>query len=464
MRNDIRTIELYKLVYLIYCIFSLVFSIVFQNSLFVSWIAFITVFYSIYIIKKVTNRFICTGTMFLIFTYLFNFGQTTITVLGMNDLRQSISVMSKVENNEYVYALLYGVLCMFTITIGYFITYNTAVKNPETNLETNKELYKQIAKVMLAVSIIPLVWLDVTKISVSVSSGYTAVYDVYLVGYLKYFNLISKFGRASVIMLICCYQDKPKVGKAITYASVIYYCIMMLSGDRSTNVIYLLITVFMYHVLYNKQDKLKIKTVFTYCILVYLGMCILSTIGVYRSAGDLSYGTLKDAFDFRSRDGILYSFLREFGNSLITLVYTIRFVPQVTGYGFGLSYPLSLIGVLLKAPASLVNAVLPYTCYVYNFPDAQRVTLGGSAIGEMFFNFGWLGVIGCSVFGYISAKLDKVVLNYRQYSLKTLMLTAIFLPDYIWFIRDFAYGRLMIVFWTWLFIEFFSYKHSNQRR
>lgn len=444
--------------------FIIIFLSIFYKNKFnlVTWMLILETVLTIIVIRK-EKSLLSVGSIFILFTLLFHCGQAIITTIGMDDPYIHRSVISKAIDDEFVNAEIYVLLSILFLGNGYLF-YQHIGRNKKKNeeMDSNEEkslkYIKNIALIILLFSFIPMIYIDLLKIIALKDSGYMQTYEVYKSGIQKYIALIAKFARPAISILLLSYKNKPKKCKTILISSTIYYVLMMLSGDRGTYIIYILCNLIIY---YRCAKKIKIKTIILYSIIGYFFLGFISAISMFRYS-EWSLDSLINIFNLRSSNGILYSCLREFGVTMETLIYAMRFVPSYSHYNYGLTYLIGLLNISPILPNTFVENYANCFAYIYAYPLEYQNSLGGSFLGELYYNFGWLGVVATFLIGILIGKVDYNLDKYidEKNWIKVAVIVS-FIPNIILWVRDYFSGILFIGFWMWIMIKIFN---TNKRK
>lgn len=426
----------------------------------ITWLLIIETIITVFTMRK-GNSFLSVGTIFIIFTLLFHCGQAMIITFGINDPYYKRSVIAEAIGNEFIIAEIYVLISIFFWGKGYLYWTNKKSKNivpinKESMLEDNSlKFIRNVAIIVLAISIFPLIYTDLLKIFTLKSGGYMATYDTYKNGIGKYLSLIAKFARPAISILLISYKNDNKKCRLVLLLSCIYFTVMMLSGDRSTNIIYMMVNLFLY---YKIVKKMKFKTVITYLIIGYFFLGFISSISMFRYS-ELTISSFFNVFSIRSSDGIIYSCLREFGGTMKTLMYAMRFIPEYSPYNYGLTYIIGLTNISPKLPISFVDNFSNCFGYVNVFPTAYQNSLGGSFLGELYYNFGWFGIFVTSIVGFYIGKLDYMFEKeiYNKNWVKVAIITS-FIPYIILWVRDYFSGIFFVGFWMMILFKIFNKK------
>lgn len=405
----------------------------------------------------ITKKILLIENVFVLFTYLFHISHAFIVTFGFNDIYAHRSSLAKTSLETYVTAELFIMVCLFVINLGYMIFVK---KNKDENqlIIQKKDLIfiRKVSLIVFFVCLIPTLYIDIGKIFALIEGGYLNTYKMYSSGIAKYFYTICKFSRPAISLIIFSYMFEKDKSKKILIISSLYYFIMMLSGDRGTYLIYIITNIFIY---FKYIEKLKIKKVLLYCIGIYFAMGFLSSISMFRYS-EFSFSSFLNVFSLRKSDGIIYSFLREFGATMTSVIYSFDFIPSYTDYNYGLTYLSSLLNISPKIPTELAEALKNSFAYIYAFPTANQDSLGGSYIGELYFNFGWFGSLISVFVGCFIAKVENALENRKN--IYALSVGLVILPGLILWVRDFFCNLLFVPFWFYILLILFGRMKKNE--
>lgn len=401
---------------------------------------------------KFNGYLMSVGTIFAILVFVFHCSQGIITTFNFNDPYFHRSVIARSEGNEFLLAELYVLLSMIAYGISYLIKVSRKPTNKEQRTpvyddEDNyrlRNLYK-VSIIIFAICIVPLVYIDVQKITALRVGTYLDTYATYREGIGKYISLIGQFARPAISLFILSLSNKKKRARTVLIVSSIYFSAMMLSGDRSTNIVYIITNLFIYCKFVSKP---KTHNVFIGIVAGYFFMGFLSAISLFRYS-EFSFESFLQVFDLRSSDGILYSLLREFGGSMISLIYSMRFIPSYANYNYGLTYVVSLLLISPKLPQAMGNALKNNFTFTSVFPAAYLDSLGGSVLGELYYNFGWFGALFTLFIGLFISSIDvKINQSKQNKDWVTLGMIMSFLPQIILWVRNYFSDILFVGFWV----------------
>jgi hypothetical protein len=404
------------------------------------------------ILKLYKDSIFSTTVIFLLLSYVFHFGQAIIIAYGFNDIYAHRSILAITSSNSFLRAMYFAMISHYFITVGMVWSKTSSkslfVINDNENCMLNR--LKVIAILVLTVTIIPLIYLDLLKIFAVKSSGYVSTYETYTTGINKYLHLIAQFARPAITLLFISQKNHMKKANIIFGISSLYFILMMLSGDRGTNVIYLLTNIFVY---YKIIRKLKTKNVLIVAILGYFFMGFISTISILRDTYQISIEGLIYYFKYRSSDGIIYSVLREFGFTIKTLIYSIDFTSASSDYNYGMTYISSWMNLSPKLPLSIINNFSTDFTFVKSFPFVYQESLGGSYLGELFYNFGWVGSVLSFFVGRLIGNFDNFIENsIKNKNWVEFSILMILFPNILLWVRGYFVELIFRIFWLGSFV------------
>lgn len=399
----------------------------------------------IYLSKKSISIFSLAG-LFIVFTYIFHFGHSYIYLI---DSQYSFSI-SNIIKNDYKNAIT---ALLFTFSLLPFIVYgmghvNKFIKKRKSYyIPLNKDLYFIMGLLIILICFPIKLYIDVNKIILFFQGGYNLSYAFRLNGIL---TQIANFHFVGFILLILVFKDNKKISNIITLFLIVYQCITMLTGNRGIQLISIIFTLYIYYKFIRNPNKYDIIFL---TIAIFFGMKFLSVMSMQRGDG---FNTLSDLISmvFSFDTEILFSIFDEFGYTLQTLVLEFR---NNINHTFGLTYIYSLFTVLPNI-GSFLNDITYNACYVnaLNYPQ-----IGGSYIGELYFNFGYLSfffsiILGFAI-GLVSQKLEEYINNNKLLHTSIILMPCI---SILWWVRN--YFKDMPREFIWGLIFFLAlYKFSN---
>lgn len=453
------TIEKRKLVsFLIFTLFNIILFLILKlikpNIQIVTYLSTLQLLATLILLKFNRNSILSISYIFLGLSYFFHFGQAIIVAYGFNDIYAHRSILAITSENSFLMAMYFAMISQFFITLG-MLSITSSSMLPLKIKENEKQMLhilKIISTIVLIVTVFPLIYLDTLKIFAVQTSGYISTYETYSFGINKYLNLIAQFARPAVTILLISFHNDKKKANILFGISTLYFIFMMISGDRGTNLIYLITNTFVY---FKIIRKLTLKKIIIYAIIGYFFLGFLSTISILRDTSNISVEGIIYYFRYRSSDGIIYSALREFGLTMKTLIYSIELTSVSSQYNYGLTYLLSWLNLFPKLPEGISDSLINHFTFIRSFPNIYQESLGGSYLGELFYNFGWYGsAIAFFVGRFIGYTSNSVENSIRQKNWIVFSILMVLFPNILLWIRGYFVELTFRTFWFGLFILF----------
>ena len=185
----------------------------------------------------------------------------------------------------------------------------------------------------------------------------------------------------------------------------------MLTGNRLFAVGAICVLFYCYKML---TKKTLLRQAIITLVIMYFVAGIVTSISHLRLNSVLTLSSiLSDSFS-NSNQTFLY-ILEEFGGTFKTPLMVMQQVPSYTDYSYGLTYIKSLITIIPNFNDSIRSI---YQQSIYLFSLRGTAAMGGSYIGEMYFNFGYFSFVLAipigAVIGKLTDKADQLIMN-RKY-------------------------------------------------
>jgi|LSQX01.3.fsa_nt_gb hypothetical protein len=420
--------------------------------------------------KKLGNRLFSPYIIFITFTYIFHYGQIILYSVGLGNYIIDTRIRANVINIFPIEIAINSVLfCTFSIFMFHtgalvYCLKNRSYKSIISKLFYNKSdinLCRGIGIFTLIISIYPTLKFDLAYISAALSKGYTAVFELDI-NYGLWDDLARMY-KVAMFFLILGYKDKPKTALGILAINVIYsFTKMMMIGQRGYEMIFLIVLIWLYII---SIGKFKLKHMLLLSAFGIFSSAFLSLAVAYRD-GIERFG-IEHIMNYILNNNPLLMAISEFGGTLYTVQLYMELVPEQIKYGYGNTYILSLFTVLPNIGGVLgpiPNLASP------NYILSQLVPrIGGSYIGEFFYNFGWFGMILGLFFGYIFAKFSKgtdCAIQEKRYVV--VAISATILNVALWTVRDsfstiprnLLFQLILPIFGYWILLNLLR-KNSN---
>ena len=407
---------------------------------------------------RICKRKINFSMIFILVLYLFNFGQLMIYTF-FKGIYSHVRFLHLFANNESLYGFQIINLFFIFICIGCLISESLTCKkdisDKDTHLNKMYDIKKLVDIIILFTFPVKLI-IDVLCLIVSITKGgtYARIWLNSFPNVLIYYGKVSLVGFALKIMIN---KDKPKRQRRIFSFIIIYILIMMISGIRSENVGYVLVYVFIY--LFNRKVSIKknILSITTYAIIALLILTFIVSVGTFRNSTNKSIHSFIDLFRYNfTEKNVLLSLMDTCGDTGYTAQCVInKWLPQY-GCSYGASYYLGVFAVIPNIPKifELPGEITRESFFAIKLQEkgtlsSSYTNIGGSLIGEAFFNFNIIGgmffacLIGIIV-GIVSKKGDIYMRHMNVFGM--IRLFPIMFTMIYW-VRDYFGGGIREVIW-----------------
>ena len=263
-------------------------------------------------------------------------------------------------------------------------------------------LNTKVAFTLFAVGLPFRLYVDSMRIMGASLSGYEGVYSLVIPSIVQ----AAAFYCDAACLMFLLLLGKQRKSSLLFWTVCIYKLILMSTGARQEAFCFIAVWVFLYFGYIRKLSLARL------IVLIMGSLALLFAVdafGELRTQG-FSFAALQVYFTEHSVFDAAWDSLGEFGCALSTLIVSIVYVPQLVDFGMGSSYIAGLMSVVptlvnrfagLKA-STLFTTMLPGTSF-----------FGGSMLGELYFNFGWIGLLGTFAIGGIVAACQN---SFNDYS------------------------------------------------
>ncbi|WP_302275176.1 O-antigen polysaccharide polymerase Wzy [Faecalibacterium prausnitzii] len=299
-------------------------------------------------------------------------------------------------------------------------------------------------KILVLIGVIPRLYIDILSLVGARANGYEGVYSIY---FPQAIQSIAFFFDAGLFFLLYAQTDRRKQ-KFYLVAVIVYKCIMMSTGARQDKVAFLLVWLYVYFFIINKITVKKLALLVVVCI---AGFMFISAIGTIRVNDTVSLSQTLSLLQSGTMNNVIGGALGEFGSAFDTLEVAIKYTPSEIPFGWGKSYVaglLSIIPLLVNQIPSLAKAVM----FVNQLPKHVTFALGGSFLGELFYNFSWFGIIGSSVVGAFITKLHNGIVDDSSCDIFYKAWYSILATAMILFVRGYFTDMMQKLVWTYIAI------------
>lgn len=407
--------------------------------------------------------------IFEIFSFLFHGGQPLLEYLDI-EAERPFDIFLNINTDDLVVSLRFYIGVQFMLIFGMALTriakqrYKTVqnVHPSKCSVQIGEESQYsdvfRIGRVLFCVGVLPRLYIDISQFILFFKGGYLATYTTGINGYVQ---VIAYCFQVGVLLMVIGRQKNKKIATAIALSTTAYLVLTMLKGGRASQVVFLIALWFVY---FKLVSQMTFKKGIIILAIGYIGIVFLSVVGSIRKVGSEEYSQFSELFRDSLGMQTLWDSLGEFGGTAITLCYSVMFFPKVAPFAHGVPYITSLMS-LLPNIGGLLTGFQSKWIYVNQFPKAYRYALGGSYIGELYYNFSFVGGIAAGLvlgvlIGIYSNSIDKAITERKWLKLSVFMIP--FATLLIW-IRGYFSDSVRQFVWISVFVMIIYYFIKMQR-
>ena len=347
--------------------------------------------------------FISIPCMFVLFTFIFHCGEILkygFDIPGTDYFPLELYASNFEISKAFIFYLLSQAFIFLGIGVSIKPSQNLIYRINQLSMKLPKDS-KNTGRILFGIGIIPRLFLDVYQLYISSRGGYMALFTENIP---QFVSTLAFFFDAGVIYLLISESDKKKT-TTIFWGVLLYKAFTMLSGSRQDKVCFLLIWIYIYYLI---KNKLNIKKTLVLIIMSFLGFYFISSIGAGRVNSDIEFGGFLSTINTFSYT--IGSSLSEFGSAFNTLVLAVKYTPFNISYGYGLSFVAAIVSCVPLLVAR-IPLLADKTIFITQLPGSIYHSLGGSFLGELFYNFSWIGPVFCIFIGSILGKSHYGIKN-----------------------------------------------------
>lgn len=411
-------VKRYKIIFVLIEIWQVMFFIIFfQSSVtmtyyILSLVGIIQCVANILLLKIICKLpIISIPNIFAFFSFIFHCGQ--IIKIGFSiEGTVPLPIENYASMNEIVDSFMFYLFSqiVFFCTVGLIENHNDT---DSISVPTKWRIKGQFdltnyGMVLLAIGIIPRLYIDVLSLIGAATSGYEGVYSLYVPQAVQ---SIAFFFDAGLILLLFG-KKNTRYAKMIFWGTVLYKCIIMTSGGRQDKVAFLLVWIYVYYFVIN---KISIKRLLILGIICIGGFWFISVIGSIRAEESVGISQIMNFLKNGTMNNVIGDALGEFGSAFTTLEVAYKYTPSRIPYGYGRSFLagcLSIVPLLTNRIPVLAETVI----FLNQLPKNVAFAMGGSYLGELFYNFSWFGILGSVILGVFITKLHNGIVNNNDRS------------------------------------------------
>lgn len=341
---------------------------------------------------------------FIGLSYLFMFGRVFLNALGLDE-DVYWNLISRYSEMDLYHSGLYIICSLQGVFIGFFLKdknlTHTVVK------PINKNNLKITGILLLLIGIPSRLIYDFDQIKQALSTG-------------SYLELEHKFGLyddlallviPGVFYLIASERFKKRTSFFIILITLIYFVfVMVMTGDRRYQFSAVIALVLFFLRFYNV--KFNLKSVFSLTLISALFLNVLVTIRNIRKTELHSTPFFQQYWEQLISFNVIKETMSEFGVTFFSIASINKYVPIEIPFQYGKTFLISLLTFL---PIGHWVGDLFYQATVSTTINIKEgAPVGSSLLGDIYINFGWLGIIVSILFGYLYSHLinsNKIKIN-----------------------------------------------------
>ena len=410
-------------------------------------------------LKICNRRIISFFGAFIVFMYLFHFGQVFSTAFFSNvdfDTMNYLVVYMK----EKDYALKSIEICLNTINfffIGGVLSSDSIDYSDKRETADSLQICLSYGKILFVISFPFRLFFDIERFLIAARSGYSGVINerVVLPGV---FSTIASFWYISLAILLIGITDKRKESKIIIY-STIYMVVTMLSGERGHQLICMISLV----IIFIQKNNIIIgcKKILSYSAVGVIMLFFIDLVFDIRQYS-ISY-FISNFSEFTSnvlKKNVIIETIHSFGATIFT--------PYLVVKGMGTDYNPLFGETFIKSTSQIFPAVTDSMRAINNGSILGRAlntdhAIGGSFAAELYYDFRGFYFVASALLGYIygrfSSSLPYYIQNRDGYRICKIVPYMIYS---LWWIRD-SVGNITRPI-VWLLLVLFIISHYSFAR
>lgn len=357
-------------------------------------------------------------TFFFIFNHIFNFGYYYIHLFKKDEFLILFTNWFAKNFDVKVNAALFSICAIQAIFCGViryiYLQKDVYVWDYKISIGIENDLKQEIVFgigiLLLIVSMPCKLYWDFQQVMLSTISAEYA-------GGFSQSGLVDDIQVLFTPALICLISGKKNNKKKFAQIVMILYMvysvvIMTMSGARRAYITGILALFVFYNDFFSSENRHKYKFLKNIMILIMMIICLnfLTLIRDSRHSalgiGAIFAGNFRDLFSI----DFIWETLAEFGITGSVIYFSVYFVPTFFKYMYGSMYLASMVyilpvGWLIKLSNASGGVI------INNLAQSHKMTIssvGGSVLGDLYINWGWLSLVAAVILGYLMGKITYI--------------------------------------------------------
>lgn len=387
-----------------------------------SWLGVLLLIYVLFTWYKITSYIFSPYTIFMIFFFLFNYGQSLMWAFGIhipNEIGKAplYPGFAAASDSDIVKAQILTLISILMFHLGAVLSYKKNINIKELARGYQKRLVQNYDSVMLksifnsslliGIVVIPAtLYFAYSDLQIALVHGYKSLYySEFANNGASFLGLLTRMFFPCLVGLLIGSKYNKKVRVSVYIIFSIYLMLNLLSGDRGSWIYKIIILVWLSHTCYK---TINFKVLLKYSIVSFIGIYIVNAMVSLRNTGlnNITFTTFLNSLSFEN--SIIFQIFFEMGGSMKPTILL-----QVSGWDvwpYANTYLLAILGMAtnkviytLDIPFSLISS--------WFSQDYLGLSWGAgfSIVAESLLNFGpFFAPLFMIILGYIITSLIYV--------------------------------------------------------
>lgn len=417
---------------------------------------------------SVTKNVINVYLLFLVLSFAFYLGQPVLYLFGVHVTRIMTIETAPFTLTQINTTLILLLRAMSLFHLGAMFSVKKIQKKSDGI--SNKKSMVFAGTFLFIISVIPQLNFTITSLKTMLTVGYSGIFNSdYLTGTGVDGGIprvLAGFFKPALLLLILGNQDNNQRRRFWFGFAVIFSLIMMISGQRGDNALFLVGLALLYHYSIKQFSKRQILNFVWLSVICLIAFSIISNV---RNVG-LGTHSFGDIVSKLSNMNFFTDILAETGYTLLACTTVVVYTPYTVPFNHGATYFNSLYSLVPNLFWDVNPSAVGSVDQVFHHFLSQYGGIGSSFIIEGYYNFGNYCLILMPIFGFLLGKLyfsmvqSSLDENYLKLYISIYLSTFVLWyvrSDTVSFWRDFGYYA---IFPTMLAMMYYKYAKKTSRK
>lgn len=415
------------------------------------------------------------STLFVLILFVFHFGQLMIFSF-LRFLYHHVRFLNLMEAEDALYGFRFMNIAFCAVCLG--ILFSNVLTDASCKKQKVVSLHKEydwekIAKIVIALTFPVKIILDMMTMLLTFTEGGVAAR-----AWVNSFpNVILYYGKISLVgfaLLLLALQKKEKEQTKLFVFVELYLMFAMISGIRSENVSYVCVFALLYFM--SSKKNISIKQWIYLGVIAILGLTFIVTVGGFRNAEEKNVITFFQMFfKYLFQKNVILYLMDTCGDTGYTAICVLTKWLKQYSPSWGNAYYLGWLAII-PSLFGIAGKLTAESCFMLKLQEYDTLydrykNIGGSLLGEQFFNFHIVGgILACfligMMIGWTSKKCYQAIKN-ENFIWMPLAIPIMFTSVY--WVRNYFGGGIREVVWgavfCWLVAQLYTFflKQKNKR-